>query len=186
MICSVYRDRFIRPSSSGPDSTSSWPIFREHVNCSKAEAETSKGSEAHNRWRALALRGSETLRIRRHMRDWTEEMPYRISYIDTSMLTDEQMTKGILGTEEFSTEPAALARARELLEDLDCKMVLVSDNSGEHLSVVGVPLKPGLTVPRVSRRATGAMFELSPGRPHRGDDARGAVCPAGAALTEWH
>jgi hypothetical protein len=77
------------------------------------------------------------------MHDWTEEMPYRISYIDTSMLTDEQMTKGILGTEEFPTEPAALARARELLEDVDCKMVLVSDNSSEHLSVVGVPLNRG-------------------------------------------
>jgi hypothetical protein len=83
-----------------------------------------------------------------HARDWTEEMPYRISYIDTSMLTDEQMTEGIFRTEEFPTEPAALARARELLEDVDCKTVLVSDNSGEHLSVVGVPLKPGLTAPR--------------------------------------
>ena len=38
------------------------------VDCSKAGAETSKGSEAHNRWRTLALRGLETLRIRRHMR----------------------------------------------------------------------------------------------------------------------
>ena len=29
MICSsVYRDRFIRPSPSGPDSSSSWLIFR--------------------------------------------------------------------------------------------------------------------------------------------------------------
>ena len=29
MICSsVYRDRFIRPSPSGPDSSSSWPCFR--------------------------------------------------------------------------------------------------------------------------------------------------------------
>jgi hypothetical protein len=29
MICSfVYRDRFIRPSPSGPDSNSSWLIFR--------------------------------------------------------------------------------------------------------------------------------------------------------------
>ena len=90
-----------------------------------------------------------------HARDWTEEMPYRISYIDTSMLTDEQITEGILRTEEFPTEPAALARARELLEDVDCKTVLVSDNSGEHLSVVGVPLKPGLTAPPVSRRTTG-------------------------------
>jgi len=78
-----------------------------------------------------------------HAREWTEEMPYRISYIHTSMLTDEQMTEGILRTEEFPTEPAALARARELLEDVDCKTVFVSDNSGGHLSVVGVPLKRG-------------------------------------------
>ena len=41
------------------------------------------------------------------------------------MLTDEQMTEGILRTEEFPTEPAALARARELLEDVDCKAVFV-------------------------------------------------------------
>ena len=65
--------------------------------------------------------------------DWKEEMPYRISYIDTSMLTDEQITEGILRTEEFTTEPAALARARELLEDLDCKKVVVSDNCGEQM-----------------------------------------------------
>jgi hypothetical protein len=80
-----------------------------------------------------------------HARDWKEEMPYRISYIDTSMLTDDQITEGILRTEEFPTEPAALARARELLEDLDCKTVLVSDNSGEQLGVVHLPLEPGLT-----------------------------------------
>ena len=53
-------------------------------------------------------------------------MPYRISYIDTSMSTDEQ-TEGRLRTEEFPTEPAALARARELLEDVSCKTVLISD-----------------------------------------------------------
>jgi hypothetical protein len=82
-------------------------------------------------------------------------MPYRISYIDTSMLTDEQITEGILRTEEFPTEPAALARARELLEDVNCKTVLVSDNSGEHLSVVGLPLKPGLSASAVSCRTTG-------------------------------
>ena len=40
-----------------------------------------------------------------HASDWKEEMPYRISYIDTSMLTDEQITEGILRTEEFPTEP---------------------------------------------------------------------------------
>jgi hypothetical protein len=68
------------------------------------------------------------------VRDWKEEMPYRISYIDTLMLTDEQIKEGILRTEEFPTEPSALARARELLEDLDGKMVLMSDNFGEHLT----------------------------------------------------
>jgi hypothetical protein len=61
--------------------------------------------------------------------DWKEEMPYRISYIDTSMLTDEQITEGILRTEEFTTEPAALARACDLLEDLDCMKVLLSDTA---------------------------------------------------------
>jgi hypothetical protein len=87
--------------------------------------------------------------------DWKEEMPYRISYIDTSMLTDEQIKEGILRTEEFTTEPAALARARDLLEDLDCKKVLVSDTAASKwYSIVGLPLKPGLTVPAVSCRTT--------------------------------
>jgi hypothetical protein len=44
-------------------------------------------------------------------------MPYRISYLDTSMFADERLTAGSSQTEEFSTEPAALARARELIED---------------------------------------------------------------------
>ena len=52
-----------------------------------------------------------------------EEMPYRISYIDTSMSTDEQQTTGRLRTEEFPTEPATLARARELLEDVSYRTV---------------------------------------------------------------
>jgi len=56
-----------------------------------------------------------------------EEMPYRISYIDTSMSTDEQQTTGRLRTEDFPTEPAALARARELLEDVSYKTVLISE-----------------------------------------------------------
>ena len=43
-------------------------------------------------------------------------MPYRISYLDTSMFADERLTAGMSQTEEFSTEPAALARARELIE----------------------------------------------------------------------
>ena len=68
-------------------------------------------------------------------------MPYRISYMSISMLTDEQITGGIFRTEEFPTEPAALARARELIEDLGCKTVLVANNFGEHLGVVGLPIK---------------------------------------------
>jgi len=55
-------------------------------------------------------------------------MPYRISYIDTSI--DEQFAEGSSRTEEVPTEPAALARARELLEDTSCNMVLISRNVG--------------------------------------------------------
>ena len=54
-------------------------------------------------------------------------MPYRISYIDTSMSADDQQMDGRLRSEEFATEPAALTRARELLEDVYCKTVLISD-----------------------------------------------------------
>ena len=53
-------------------------------------------------------------------------MPYRISYIETSMSADQQQAEGRLRTEEFPTEPAALARARELLEDVN-NTVLISD-----------------------------------------------------------
>ena len=82
-------------------------------------------------------------------------MPYRISYIDTSIPTDGQITAGTPRTEEFPTEPAALARARELIEGVDYKTVIVSDNSGEHLGVVGIPLKPVLTA-GISRRCESA------------------------------
>ena len=54
-------------------------------------------------------------------------MPYRISYIDTSMSADAQQTEGMFRTEVFPTEPAALSRARELLEDATYKTVLISD-----------------------------------------------------------
>jgi hypothetical protein len=55
-------------------------------------------------------------------------MAYRISYIGSS--TNEHPTEGSPRTEEFPTEPAALARARELLEDPACNLVFVSRNSG--------------------------------------------------------
>jgi hypothetical protein len=71
------------------------------------------------------------------VRAWEEEMPYRISYLDTSMLADERLTEGMPRAEEFSTEPAALARARELIEDFHYKAILFSGNSGERLA--GVP-----------------------------------------------
>ena len=54
-------------------------------------------------------------------------MPYRISYIETSMSADEQQAEGRLRMEEFPTEPAALARARELLEDVSYKTILISE-----------------------------------------------------------
>ena len=54
-------------------------------------------------------------------------MPYRVSNLDTS--TDEQLAEGSSRTEEFPTEPAAIARVRELLEDASRNIVLVSRNS---------------------------------------------------------
>jgi hypothetical protein len=59
-------------------------------------------------------------------------MPYRISCISRSTETDEQLTEGSPRTEEFPTEPAALARARELLEDASCNVVLISGNPAEY------------------------------------------------------
>jgi hypothetical protein len=56
-------------------------------------------------------------------------MPYRISYLDTSMFADERLTAGTSQTEEFSTEPAALARARELIEDSHYHAISFSGNS---------------------------------------------------------
>jgi len=54
-------------------------------------------------------------------------MPYRISYLDTSMFADERLTAGT--SQEFSTEPAALARARELIEDSHYHAISFTGNS---------------------------------------------------------
>jgi len=43
------------------------------------------------------------------------------------MPTDDQQAEGRLRSDEFPTEPAALARARELLEDVYCKTDRISD-----------------------------------------------------------
>jgi hypothetical protein len=100
----------------------------------QAETDLSKDSDTAGRWKDKLAVGSE--RIQRYTRAWEEEMPYRISYLDTSMLADERLTAGTSQTEEFSTEPAALARARELIEDSHYHAISFSGNSGERL--VGV------------------------------------------------
>ena len=100
----------------------------------QAETDLSKDSDTAGRWKDKLAVGSE--RIQRYTRAWEEEMPYRISYLDTSMLADEWLTAGTSQTEEFSTEPAALARARELIEDSHYHAISFSGNSGERL--VGV------------------------------------------------
>jgi hypothetical protein len=72
-------------------------------------------------------------------------MSYRITYVDTSLEpASEQVPGGTARTEDFPTEPAALARARELLEDVHCHSVLVSDGTREPLGGVCLQLKVGL------------------------------------------
>jgi hypothetical protein len=78
-------------------------------------------------------------------KSWEEGMTYRISYIDTSPdLPREQWPEGMTRTEVYPNEPAALARARELLEDVHCHRVLVSRDDGEALAGVCLQLKVGL------------------------------------------
>jgi hypothetical protein len=73
-------------------------------------------------------------------------MTYRISYIDTSSaLAGEQRPAGQARTEDYTSEPAALARARELLESVDCHSILVSDGVGEPVGGVCLQLKLGFT-----------------------------------------
>ncbi|MBO0735259.1 MAG: hypothetical protein J2P48_01615 [Alphaproteobacteria bacterium] len=72
-------------------------------------------------------------------------MTYRISYVDTSAVpVSEPRPLGTARTEDYPTEPAALARARELFEDIHCHEVLVSDGSGDCLGGVRLQLKLGL------------------------------------------
>src|SRR5436190_1265958 len=47
-------------------------------------------------------------------------------------------------TETFDTEPEALIRARELIEDGDCYAVAIRDDSGEVLGGIRLQLKLGL------------------------------------------
>ena len=71
-------------------------------------------------------------------------MTYRISYIDTSSSpTHEQQVAE--RAEYYTSWQAALARARELLECVDCHRVVVSDGVREPIGGVCLHLKVGFT-----------------------------------------
>jgi hypothetical protein len=73
-------------------------------------------------------------------------MTYRISYIDTSSSpTREQRVTEMVRTEDYTSEQAALVRARELLERVDCHRVLVSDGVREPIGGVCLQLRVGFT-----------------------------------------
>lgn len=73
-------------------------------------------------------------------------MTYRITYIDTSSSpTREQRVTQTARTEDYTRERAALARARELLECVDCHRVVVSDGVREPIGGVCLQLKLGFT-----------------------------------------
>jgi hypothetical protein len=73
-------------------------------------------------------------------------MTFRITYIDTSSSrTREQRVTETVRTEDYTSEQAALARARELLERVDCHRVLVSDGVREPIGGVCLQLKVGFT-----------------------------------------
>ena len=73
-------------------------------------------------------------------------MTYRISYIDTSPTPPgEQWSEGQPRMEDYPSEPAALSRARELLENVHCHSVVISDGARETVSGVCLQLKVGLT-----------------------------------------
>ena len=59
MICScVYRDRFIRPSPSGPDSNSSWLIFRGARHCGYNYANQGRDTRSLH-WMRVYLQGAK-------------------------------------------------------------------------------------------------------------------------------
>ena len=69
-------------------------------------------------------------------------MSYRVSYIDTSPAQDAGR-EGAARTEIYPSEPAALARARELFDDMFCERIEVSQGSGECLAGVCLQLRLG-------------------------------------------
>lgn len=74
-------------------------------------------------------------------------MTYRISYVDTAPEPGSRARReGTPRDEFFPTEPAALARARELIDDVHCHAIVVSDGSGEPLRGVRLQLKLGVSI----------------------------------------
>ena len=73
-------------------------------------------------------------------------MTYRVSYIDSTLaLADAQSLDAAPRIEEFPTEPAALARARELFDDFNCDQIEVWESPGDTLRGVRLQLKLGLS-----------------------------------------
>jgi flavin-binding protein dodecin len=73
-------------------------------------------------------------------------MTYRISYVDSSSSsTRAQRPTETVRTEDYTSEQGALARARALLDRVDCHRVLVSDGVGEPICGVRLQLKVGFT-----------------------------------------
>ena len=73
-------------------------------------------------------------------------MTYRISYDDTVPVSIKKWRNADTGrTESFETEHEALNRARELLDDSDCRAVSVCDDCGTVLGGIRLQLKLGFT-----------------------------------------
>jgi hypothetical protein len=75
-----------------------------------------------------------------------EAMTYRISYDDTVPVSIKKWRNADNArTESFETEHEALNRARELLDDGDCRAVSVCDDCGTVLGGIRLQLKLGFT-----------------------------------------
>jgi len=74
-------------------------------------------------------------------------MTYRISYDDTVPVSIKKWrNEDNARTETFDTEHEALNRARELLDDADCRAVSVCDDRGTVLGGIRLQLRLGFTL----------------------------------------
>ncbi len=72
-------------------------------------------------------------------------MTYRISYDDGVPISVKKWrNEGLARTETYDTERAALARARELLDDGDHRGVVLCDGCGNTLGGIRLQLKLGI------------------------------------------